>query len=163
MKAPARMLSPPESKRDPVEGAETAVNDPETMREILKTARTIAVVGLSADPQRPSHEVAEYLQRHGYRIIPVNPTLAETLGEKSYPELTAVPGPVDVVLIFRRSQDTPPIVEQAIRVGAKAVWMQLGIEHEGAADRARQAGLQVVMNACMRTVHSALTGIGGLR
>jgi uncharacterized protein len=136
------------------------MHDSDTIRDILRTARTIAVVGLSGDAQRPSHEVAEYLQRHGYRIIPVNPTISETLGERSFPDLIAVPVPIDVVLIFRRSEETPPIVEQAIRVGAKAVWMQLGIEHAGAAGRARQAGLKVVVNTCMRTAHSALAGAG---
>jgi len=137
------------------------MNDLQTMQEILESARTIAVVGLSADPTRPSYEVAEYLQKHGYRIIPVNPTISNVLGERSYADLPAIGEPIDVVLIFRRSEDTPPIVEQAIQVGAKAVWMQLGIEHQAAAERARRAGLKVVMNACMRTTHSSLSKAAG--
>jgi predicted CoA-binding protein len=138
------------------------MDDVQTMLEILQSAHTIAVVGLSDDPTRPSYEVAEYLQQHGYRIIPVNPTIARALGEPSYPDLAAVPEPIDVVLIFRRSDQTPPIVDQAIQRGAKAVWMQLGIEHPVAAERARSAGLKVIMNACMRTTHARFTQTGRL-
>ena len=120
---------------------------------ILRESRTIAVVGLSDKPDRPSYRVAKYLQTHGYRIVPVNPALTEVLGERSYPDLAAVPGPVDVVDIFRRPEDVPPIVEAAIARGAKAVWMQEGIVNEPAAERARSAGLQVVMNLCMKKEH----------
>ena len=126
-------------------------NDPIT--EILKTARTIAVVGLSSKGHRPSYGVAEYLQSAGYRIIPVNPNEQEVLGEKCYPRLEDVPVKVDIVDIFRRSEMVPELVESAIRIGAKAVWMQEGVIHSGAAERARQAGLIVVMDACMLKEH----------
>jgi len=120
---------------------------------ILRESKTIAVVGLSDKPDRPSYRVAKYLQDHGYRIIPVNPTLTEVLGERAYPDLLAVPEPVDVVDIFRQSEAVPPIVEQAIAIGARAVWMQEGVVHETAAARARQAGLDVVMDRCMFKEH----------
>jgi uncharacterized protein len=120
---------------------------------ILHSARTIAVVGLSGKRYRPSYGVAEYLQRSGFRIIPVNPEETEVLGEKCYPDLDSVPGPVDVVDIFRRSEFVPEIVEAAIRKGAKAVWMQEGVIHEEAASRAREAGLTVVMDRCILKDH----------
>ena len=123
-------------------------NDDQMLR-ILRNAKTIAVVGMSTQPERPSHSVPAYLQAHGYRIIPVNPSLDQALGEQAYPDLLSVPEPVDVVDIFRRSEDVQPIVEQAIRVGAKVIWMQEGIVNEEAADLARRAGLEVVMDACM--------------
>ncbi len=129
-------------------------------RQILATSKTIAVVGLSNNPERPSHEVASYLQDEGYRIIPVNPRISETLGTKAYPSLRDVPEPVDVVQIFRRPEHVPPIVDDAIAIGAKVVWMQLGIVHEEAAARARAAGLRVVMNTCMATMHDALRARG---
>jgi predicted CoA-binding protein len=132
----------------------------EELRHILTTAKTIAVVGLSDNPERPSHEVAGYLKEEGYRIIPVNPTIAEAMGERAYPSLREIPEPVDVVQIFRRPEDVPPIVEDAIAIGAKVVWMQLGIAHEAAAARARASGLKVVMNACMATVHDSLRAQG---
>ena len=128
----------------------------ETIRSILAASRTIAVVGLSARPHRPSHEVAAYLQTHGYRIIPVNPTITEALGEKASPTLREIREHVDVVQIFRRPEHVPPIVDEAIAIGANAVWMQSGIVCEEAAARARAAGLAVVMNACMMTTHRAL-------
>lgn len=121
--------------------------------EILHFARTIAVVGLSGKRYRPSYGVAEYLQRSGYRIIPVNPEETEVLGEKCYPDLDSVPGAIDVVDIFRRSEFVPEIVEAAIRKGVKAVWMQEGVIHEEAARRARQAGLSVVMDRCILKDH----------
>ena len=124
--------------------------------EILHSARTIAVVGLSAKRYRPSHGVAEYLQRCGYRIIPVNPQEAEILGEKSYPDLDSIPDGVDVVDIFRRSEFVPEIVEAAIRKGAKVIWMQEGVIHEEAARRAEQAGLAVVMDRCILKDHRRL-------
>lgn len=126
--------------------------------EILRTARTIAVVGLSGKRYRPSHGVAEYLQRAGYRIIPVNPNEAEVLGEKCYPDLDSVPEPVDIVDIFRRSEYVPEIVEAAIRHGAKMVWMQESVVHEAAAQRAEQAGLAVVMDRCILKDHRRLLG-----
>ncbi len=127
---------------------------------ILKECKTIAVVGLSPKTDRPSYRVASYLQSRGYRIIPVNPMVNEVLGEKSYPSLSAVPVPIDVVDIFRRPEEVPPVVEEAIRVRAKAVWMQEGIVHEAAASRARAAGLLVVMDLCMLKEHERLKGEG---
>jgi uncharacterized protein len=124
--------------------------------EILLSARTIAVVGLSGKRYRPSYGVAEYLQRAGYRIIPVNPEETEVLGEKSYPDLDSVPEPVDLVDIFRRPEFVPDIVEAAIRKGAKVVWMQEGVIHEEAARRAEQAGLLVVMDRCILKDHRRL-------
>ncbi|RME93598.1 MAG: CoA-binding protein [Verrucomicrobia bacterium] len=131
----------------------------EEIREILRTARTVAIVGLSDKPHRPSHGVAAYLQQHGYRIIPVNPNVQEVLGEKAWPSLSDVPEPVDVVDIFRAPDAVPGIVEEAIRKGAKVIWMQEGIVHNEAADRARAAGLKVVMNKCMLKEHRA-AGLG---
>jgi predicted CoA-binding protein len=124
--------------------------------DILKSSRVVAVVGLSSNPERPSCRVASYLKRHGYRIIPVNPRESTVLGEAAYPDLSSVPGPVDVVDIFRRPEDVPAIVEQAIKIGAKAVWMQEGVVNEAAAARAREAGLLVVMDKCMRKEHIKL-------
>jgi len=124
--------------------------------EILKTSKHVAVVGLSPKSDRPSFRVAAYLKEQGYRIIPVNPQEREVLGELSYPDLDSIPGPVDVVDIFRRSELVPPIVEEAIKIGAKAVWMQEGVINEDAAERAREAGLKVVMDRCMLKEHKKL-------
>jgi len=124
--------------------------------EILHNCRTIAVVGLSSKRFRPSYGVAEYLKRSGYRIIPVNPNETEVLGERSYPDLESIPEPVDLVDIFRRSEHVPEIVETAIRIGAKAVWMQEGVIHEAAARRAEEAGLAVVMDRCILKDHRRL-------
>lgn len=123
------------------------------LKQILDSARTIAVVGLSDKPDRPSYDVASYLQRVGYRIIPVNPTITKVLGEKAYKSLRDIPDRVDVVQIFRRPQYVPSIVEDAIAIRAKVVWMQPGTEHEEAAARAEVAGLRAVVGACMMTVH----------
>jgi predicted CoA-binding protein len=124
--------------------------------EILRVCRTIAVVGLSAKRYRPSYGVAEYMQRAGYRIIPVNPHETEVLGEKCYPDVESVPEPIDIVDIFRRSEFVPEIVEAAIRKGAKAIWMQEGVIHEEAARRAKEAGLEVVMDRCILKDHRRL-------
>jgi predicted CoA-binding protein len=121
--------------------------------EILNKCKTIAVVGLSSNPMRPSHGVTEYMQSAGYRIIPVNPNEMEVLGEKSYARLEEVPEKIDVVDIFRRVEAVPQVVESAIRVGAIVVWMQLGIENEAAAEKARAAGLVVVEDACILIEH----------
>ena len=123
----------------------------DTITKLLETVQTIAVVGFSSRPSRAGYYVPEYMQKKGYRIIPVNPYLTEetALGEHVYPELSAIPDPVDLVLLFRLSELVPPYVNEAIAIGAKAVWMQLGIMHEEAATKARAAGLDVVMNACM--------------
>lgn len=124
--------------------------------EILRTSHTIAVVGLSKKPMRPSFGVSEYMQRQGYRIIPVNPTETEVLGEKSYADLYAVPEKVDIVNVFRAPQFVPPIIDAAINIGAKVVWMQEGVIHEEAAQKARDAGLTVVMNRCILKEHRRL-------
>jgi uncharacterized protein len=121
--------------------------------EILKSYKTIAVVGLSSNPARPSYGVSEYLQSAGYRIIPVNPNEKEVLGERSYAHLEDVPEKIEIVDIFRRAEAVPPVVDGAIRTAAKVVWMQLGIENEVAAEKARAAGLAVVEDACMLVEH----------
>jgi predicted CoA-binding protein len=126
------------------------------IRALLKTTRVIAVVGLSDKPDRDSYRVAGYLQSAGYRIVPVNPAVKEVLGEKSYPSLKEVPEKIDLVDIFRKPEAVPDIVEDAVAVGAKAVWMQEGIVHNAAADRARAAGLQVVMNKCIMKEHRGM-------
>ena len=128
---------------------------PVEIHQILGTAKTIAVVGLSDKPGRDSHRVAAYLQQAGYRILPVNPNLAEVLGERAWASLRDIPIPVDVVDIFRRPDAVPEIVADAIAIGAKVVWMQDGIVHNAAADRARAAGLQVVMSRCLLREHRA--------
>jgi predicted CoA-binding protein len=120
------------------------------IKEILARYRTVAIVGASPKPERPSHRVAAFLKKEGFRVIPVTPNAAEVVGEKAYPDLASIPDPVEVVDIFRRSEDVMPIVEEAIAIGAKAVWMQEGIINEEAAARARKAGLTVVMDHCMR-------------
>jgi predicted CoA-binding protein len=124
--------------------------------EIFEYTKVIAVVGLSSDPTRPSNGVAAYLQRAGYRVIPVNPNETEVLGERSYATLEEVPVPIDMVDIFRRSEYVAAIVESAIRVGAKCVWMQEGVVDETAAARARDAGLDVVMDRCTLKEHRKL-------
>jgi hypothetical protein len=129
--------------------------DSDPIAELLRRARTIAVVGLSADPLRPSHGVAAYLQTHGYRIIPVNPNISEALGEKAYASLRQIPASetIDIVDIFRRPEHVPEIVEDAIGRGVAAVWMQESIIHEPAAERARRAGMFVVMDRCILKEH----------
>jgi hypothetical protein len=132
------------------DGAE-AGDDP--ILGILKKYKTIAVVGLSSNPMRPSFSVAKYMQDAGYKIIPVNPNEREVLGEKSYARLEDVPEQIEIVDVFRREEDVPPVVESAVRVGAKVVWMQLGIQNERAAEQAREAGLIVVADACVLIEH----------
>ncbi len=135
------------------ESGETPAGAADPIAELLKTARTIAVVGLSSKRFRPSFGVAQYLQDAGFRIIPVNPNEREVLGEKSWPTLDAVPENVDVVDIFRRSERVPEVVDAAIRIRARAVWMQEGVVNEEAAARARGAGLFVVMDRCLLKEH----------
>ena len=118
----------------------------DAVEEQLTKSRVIAVVGLSPRADRDSHDVARYLQEQGYRIIPVNPTADEILGEKSYPDLKSIPEPVDMVDVFRRSETVPPVVDEAIEIGAKYIWMQDGVEHEESARKAEEAGVQVIMN-----------------
>lgn len=126
-------------------------------KEILNSSRVVAVVGLSPNPERPSYRVASYLKEQGYRIIPVNPTTEKILEEVSYPDLVSIPETVDLVDIFRRPEEVPDIVEDAIKIGAKAVWMQEGVVNEEAAARAREAGLRVVMDKCMFKEHQKLS------
>jgi uncharacterized protein len=130
----------------------------EQLRDALGSARTIAVVGLSDKPERDSNDVARYLQSQGYRIIPVNPMLTEVLGERSYPSVSAIPNgiPIDIVDIFRRSDQVPPVVDEAIARGVKVVWMQLGVEHADAATKARAAGATVFENLCIMVQHRRL-------
>jgi hypothetical protein len=139
-----------------------SVDQTQAIDELL-AMHTIAVVGLSKDPAKPSHDVARYLQSHDYRIVPINPTVEEVLGEKSYPSLLSLPDDlkrkIEVVDIFRRSEDVPPIVAEAINLhqrfgNPKAVWMQLGIVSETSAQQAREAGLRVVMDRCMKIEHA---------
>lgn len=125
--------------------------------KILRSFHTVALVGATTNPERPSNKVMSYLIEHGYNVIPVNPNINEVLGKKCYPTLSAIPEKIEVVDIFRRSEDVPPIVEEAIKIGAKVVWMQEGIINENAAKRARDAGLLVVMDKCMRKEHIFLT------
>ena len=123
------------------------------IKDILISTSTVASVGLSSNPDKPSYGVVSYLHGQGYKIIPVNPTAAEIMGEKAYPSLSDIPDKVDVVQIFRKPEDVPPVVEEAIKIGAKVVWMQEGIVNHEAAQRAEEAGLQVVMDTCMRAAH----------
>jgi len=134
---------------------ETTATDAD-LRCILANAKTVAIVGLSPKKDSPSHEVAEYLIEQGFRIFPVNPGCDEVLGQKCYPDLRSVPEHIDVVDIFRKPEAIPAIVEEAIQIGADNVWMQLGLEHEAAAQKAREAGLNVVMNRCMKQQHTRL-------
>ena len=129
--------------------------DDRVVERILRQARTVAVVGLSPDPRRPSHGVARYLQQAGYRIIPVNPNVDEVLGERAYPTLQAVPDFIDVVDVFRRSEYVAPIVDDAIAIHARALWLQDGVIDASAAQRAVDAGLDVVMDDCMMRRHAA--------
>ena len=134
--------------------------DISNLRHILTHCHTIAVVGLSADRHKASYGVAAYLQRHGYRIVPVNPRYEEVLGERCYASLAQIPHPVDMVNVFRRTQDVLPIAEQAIAIGAKCLWQQLGIRNQEADALARAAGLDSVMNRCLKVEHARLSGAG---
>jgi predicted CoA-binding protein len=129
-----------------------------SIADILRAYRTIAVVGLSPDERRDSNSVSRYMQAAGYRIIPVNPELSEVLGEKAYPTVASIPERVDIVDVFRRAENVPPVVDDAIAAGAKVIWLQTGISHEAAAAKARAAGLEVVQDRCIRTEHQRLTG-----
>lgn len=135
-------------------------DDITTLRRILQSCRTVAVVGLSAEWHRPSYFVAKYLQQHGYRVIPVNPRYAgqQILGEPVFASLADITEPVDMVDVFRRSEDVPPIAEQAIRMGAKCLWQQIGVASAEADAAARAAGLDSVMNRCTKIEHARLFG-----
>jgi len=128
----------------------------EQLRELLASARTIAVVGASSDPQRPSHRIMKNLLSLGYHVIPVNPREAAVLGQKAYPTLREVPEKVDIVDVFRRAEETLPIADDAVAIGAKTLWLQLGIASDEAAARAHAGGLTVVMDNCIAVTHSAL-------
>ena len=130
------------------------INRPETIEAILNECRTIAVIGLSSSPSRPSHGVASYMKRNGYKVIAVNPNETEVFGEKAYPALASVAGKVDLVDIFRRSSEAGAAVDDAIAAGAKAVWLQEGVIDEAAAQRALDAGLYVVMDRCWLKEHA---------
>jgi uncharacterized protein len=134
------------------------MDDINTLRRILRDSRVIAVVGLSGDWFRPSYFAAKYMQEHGYRVIPVNPKYQEILGEKCYASLREIPEKVDLVDVFRKPQDVPPIAEDAIAIGAKVLWQQLGVKNEEAAARARAAGLETVMDRCVKIEHGRLFG-----
>lgn len=130
--------------------------DPEAIRRILLGARTVAVVGCSPKPDRDSHQVAQYLLQKGYDVIPVNPAAGEILGRKCYPDLKSIPGKVDIVDVFRAAEHVPPIAQEAVSVGAECLWLQSGIVHEEAARRASEAGLYVVQDRCIATLHRML-------
>lgn len=132
--------------------------DDKRLREILSRYRTVAVVGMSRDPSKDAHSVPAYLKEHGYRIVPVNPFAEEILGEKAYGSLREIPFDVDIVDIFRPSDQVGPVVDEALGTKAKVIWMQLGIRDEAAAERARRAGKEVIMDRCMRVEHARLLG-----
>lgn len=134
------------------------VEDIEGIRRILNEYKTVAVVGLSANWHRPSNFAAKYMLDHGYRVIPVNPAYDEVLGQRCYPSLRDIPEPVDIVDVFRRPDDVPPIVEDAIAIGAKVLWLQIGVINHQAAARAEAAGLQVVMDRCIKIEYARLFG-----
>jgi len=130
----------------------------DAIAELLQSAHKIAVVGLSSSPLRPSHGVAAYMQSHGYKIIPVNPEITNALGETAYPSLLDVPEKIDIVDIFRRSENVPPVVDQAIQLKVRAIWMQEGVVNNQAAEKARRAGIFVVMDRCILKEHRARFG-----
>jgi predicted CoA-binding protein len=134
------------------------VDDVAGIRRVLKNGRTIAVVGLSGNWWRPSYFAAKYMQEHGYRIIPVNPMYTEVLGEKCYPSLAAVPDKIDLVDCFRKSEEMPALAEQAIAIGARCLWMQLGVANDSAAAAASNGGLDVVADRCVKIEHARLFG-----
>ncbi len=134
------------------------INDDTELRRILMTIRTVASVGVSSNGEKPSYGIFQYLLQHGYEMIPVNPGTPEIQGQKTYADLASIPKKIDVVQVFRKPEDVPPVVDQAIQAGARIVWMQEGVVHEEAAKKAEAAGLQVVMDRCMRATHRRLLG-----
>lgn len=134
------------------------MSDIQTLRRVLHESRTIAVVGLSADWFRPSYFAAKYMQAHGYRIIPVNPKYPEILGEKSYPDLASIPDKVDIVDVFRKPADALAVAEQAIAIGARTLWLQIGVINEEAKRKAEAAGLTVIMDRCVKIEYARLFG-----
>lgn len=140
-----------------MDGSGQYINPPDgQIKEILQKYNNVAVVGLSSNQTRPSYGVAEYLQRKGFKIIPVNPNETEILGEKAYPNLGSIPEKIEIVDIFRRAEHVPPIVDEAIKIGAKVIWMQLGVVNDAAAIKASQSGLAVVMDRCIYRDHRTL-------
>ena len=135
-----------------------AYQDPAVILKILRAARTVAIVGLSKDPLRPSNFIGFYLKRHGYKIVPVNPREREILGERSYPSLTDIPFPVDIVDVFRRPDAVPDIAREAVAIGAKALWLQFGVISAAGAATAAAGGLDVVMDRCMKVEHARHLG-----
>jgi uncharacterized protein len=134
------------------------INNDNDLAQILKTIRIVASVGVSSSDEKPSYWIFNYLKLHGYQMIPVNPTVSEILGQKTYPDLRSIPQKIDVVQVFRKPEDVPPVVDLAIEVGAKIVWMQKGIINADAARKAEAAGLKVVMDRCMMETHQRLLG-----
>ena len=139
-------------------GADNAMSTIAQLRRILKDSHTIAVVGLSADWFRPSYFAAKYMQEHGYKVIPVNPKYTDILGERCYPDLKSIPDKVDIVDVFRKSDDCVPIAQEAVAIGAKALWLQIGVINEEAGKIADTAGLEVVMNRCVKIEYARLFG-----
>ncbi len=134
------------------------IEDDAELRNILKSVRTVACVGVSSNPQKPSYGIFQYLVEAGYHMVPVNPTAPDIMGRLTYPDVVSIPQKIDVVQVFRKPEDVPPVVEQAIRAGAKVIWMQEGIVNPQAARMAEDAGLQVVMDRCMMKTHQRLLG-----
>jgi uncharacterized protein len=134
------------------------IEDDSGLRQILSTAKTVATVGVSSNPDKPSYGIFQYLSEVGYNMIPVNPTVPEILGKRTYPDLLSMPEKPDVVQVFRKPEDVPAVVDQAIQVGASVVWMQEGVVNQQAAARAEKAGLKVVMDRCMMKTHQRLFG-----
>lgn len=134
------------------------MSDIATLQRILSSSKTIAVVGLSADWYRPSYFAAKYMQEHGYKVIPVNPKYQEILGEKCYPDLASIPRKVDIVDVFRKSEDALPIAKEAVAIGAKHLWLQIGVINEEASELAKKSGLTVVMNRCVKIEYARLFG-----
>jgi len=147
-----------ESRRKSPQPRLTIMDDVATVRRVLRKARTLAVVGLSADWYRPSYFVAKYMQDHGYRIIPVNPKYPEILGEKCYPNLQSIPEPVDLVDVFRKPADCVPIAQAAVDIGARVLWLQIGVINEEARQIAERAGLTVIMDRCVKIEYARLFG-----
>ena len=127
-------------------------------KEILDNYHRVAIVGASTNPDRDSNKVMRYLSEHGFDVVPVNPTVMEVIGKTCYPDLGSIPGKIEIVDIFRKSEDVGPVVDEAIKIGAKVVWMQEGVHNDEAADRARKAGIVVVMDKCMKKTHQSLYG-----
>ncbi len=139
------------------------IEDDAALRNILTSVNTVATVGVSSNPERPSYGIFQYLLQAGYNMIPVNPAVPELFGRKGYPDLKSIPEKIDVVQVFRKPEDVPAVVEQAIEAGARVVWMQEGVINPQAAQRAEQAGLQVVMDRCMMKTHQRLVALRSLR